>query len=90
MQNPIYTITLYVVLSQIILFIWYYLTLPGVLNGSKTIKPTVKYSLSKFLIFMLPFYIYIAYTIYIYKNSKGKICEQLPLMIDVIKQLCTK
>lgn len=67
MQNIKHTLVLYAVLSQIILFIWYYLTLPGSVIPPKSIsiiKPTMTAALLKFLTFMLPFYIYIAWVIY--------------------------
>jgi len=90
MQNSIYNIALYFILAQIISFIWYYISLTKITTDSKTTNITIKSSLTKFLIFMLPYYIFVSWFIYIYKSSSIKVCDQLPSMIDTLKQLCAK
>jgi len=65
----------YFVVSQIILFMWYYLTLPKIQCSIKSDKKkaSIKSSLFKFLVFMLPLYMYIGYIIYITPNILNEI-----------------
>jgi hypothetical protein len=49
-----------ILVSQIILFFWYYVSLPGSIlppHDKKLTKPSITTSLIKFITFMTPYYI---------------------------------
>jgi len=86
----IYQIIFFSILSQIILFVWYYLTIPTIKNTiKKSVKPSITSALIKFLIFMLPFYIYLAYNIYLFKQHEiAPLCQNLPAIISYGEKMC--
>jgi len=88
-KNMIYQIIFFSILTQVIIFVWYYLTLPTIKTNSKTAKHSITSALIKFLIFMLPFYIFMAYNIYLFKQHEiGLLCKNLPAIINYGEKMC--
>ena len=75
-------IILYIILIQIIYFLWFHFVLSY--KKDKQDK-SIKDSLNKFLMFMAPIYIIIIWNMYNMNLNRGKICDYMP----ILNKLCS-
>ena len=84
---------MYLVVSQLVLFVWYYLTLPGsvlVSDKSKSNKPSLSIALQHFVLYQLPYYLLLIFLMYYIKNNNNLVCEQLKQLGSDINNVCPK
>jgi hypothetical protein len=75
-------IILYIILIQIIYFLWFHF----VLSYKTDKQDKIKDSLNKFLMFMAPIYIIVIWNIYNMNLHHGKMCDYLPILNKLCNQ----
>ena len=78
---------------QVVLFFWYYVTLPGSIippKDNKSTKPSIMTALIRFIMFMIPYYILFGAVYYKLKNkdTQAKLCDAFMFMSEYMVTFC--